>query len=110
MDLVPEIAPRLRIDASRRFVEEQQLGRVNQAGGEGEALLPPAGELAGELRAAMLQAEAFKAVLDDGRAVRDIVDAGNEVQVLPDAQVLVVAEPLRHVADVALDFRLLREE
>ena len=49
MNLVPEIAPRLGIDACCRFVEQQQLRRMQHAGGEREALLPAAGQIAGQL-------------------------------------------------------------
>ena len=37
MDLVPEFAPRLRVDAGRRLVEQQQLGLVHDAGGRAPA-------------------------------------------------------------------------
>ena len=49
MDLFPKIAPRLRIDARGRLVEQEQLRLVNEAGGEREPLFPAAGKLAGEL-------------------------------------------------------------
>ena len=57
VDLVPELAPRFRVDAGGRLVEEQKLRLVHDAGGEREALLPAAGERAGELALAALQAE-----------------------------------------------------
>jgi hypothetical protein len=47
--LLPELAPRLRVDARGRLVEQQQLGLVQHARGEREALLPAAGQRAGEL-------------------------------------------------------------
>ena len=49
VDLLPELAPRLRIDARGRLVEQQQLRLVEHAGGERQALLPAAGQLAREL-------------------------------------------------------------
>ena len=52
MDLVPELAPRLRVDAGRRLVEQQQLRLVHDAGGERQPLLPAAGQRAGQLVAA----------------------------------------------------------
>ena len=45
MDLFPEIAPRLRIDAGGRFVEKKQLRLVQRAGGKREALFPAARKL-----------------------------------------------------------------
>ena len=57
VDLVPELAPRLRIDAGGRLVEQQQLRLVHDAGGERQPLLPAAGQLAGELVAAGGEAE-----------------------------------------------------
>ena len=42
MDFVPEVAPRLRVDAGGRLVEQQQLGLVQRRRGQREALLPAA--------------------------------------------------------------------
>src|SRR5476649_1164025 len=47
--LLDEPTPGLGIDARRRFVEEKQLGLVNQTGGQGHALLPSAGKLSRQL-------------------------------------------------------------
>ena len=58
MDLVPEIAPRLGIDAGGRLVQQQQLRIGQRAGAERQPLLPAAGELAGELLLAAVQADA----------------------------------------------------
>jgi hydroxyacyl-ACP dehydratase HTD2-like protein with hotdog domain len=57
MDLIPEIAARLRIHARGRLVQQQQLRVVQQTGREREALLPAAGERAGQLIAALREAE-----------------------------------------------------
>jgi hypothetical protein len=53
------------------------------------------------------QTEAFEAVLNCLRAGRDGVNAGNEIEVLANTEILIVAETLRHVADVTFDLRLL---
>ena len=45
-DDLPQLAPRQRIDADRRLVEQQQLGRAHQRAGQAELLLHAAGELA----------------------------------------------------------------
>ena len=50
VDLVPELAPGLGIDAGRRLVEQQQVGLGQDAGAERQALLPAARQLAGELQ------------------------------------------------------------
>ena len=42
------------------------------------------------------------------RRVGKAIDAGDELEVLQDRQVLVKAEALRHVADVALDLLAAR--
>jgi hypothetical protein len=83
---------------------------VDEAGGEGEALFPTAGELAGELVAAVGEAEPLEAALDGVHAVGHGVDAGDEIEIFADAQVFVITELLRHVADVALDLGLLRAD
>jgi hypothetical protein len=58
-----------------------------QAGGEGEPLLPAAGELARQLLAPVLEAEPLEAAPDGAGAVGDPVDPRDEVEVLADAQV-----------------------
>ena len=47
-DDLPQLAPRQRIDADRRLVEQQQLGRAHQRAGEAELLLHAAGQPAGQ--------------------------------------------------------------
>ena len=64
MDLVPEVAARLRVDAGGRLVEQQQLGLVHHRGGQREPLLPAARELPGELLAAIGQAELVERFVD----------------------------------------------
>ena len=104
MDLFPEIAPRLGVDAGRRFVQQQQL----RAGGSGR---PPAPGAVSNRRKAgrpvgfapvprpsrsMLSAHGLAAVVDG-------IDAGHEIEVFLDRQIFPKAEMLRHVADLALD-------
>ena len=103
VELVPELAPRLRVHACGRLVEQQQLGVVQQAGGEREPLLPPAGERAGELLRPRAQTEPFEPLAHAALPVGHPVHARDEVEVLLDRQVLVVAEALGHVADAPLD-------
>ena len=70
MDLVPEIAPRFWVDAGGRLVQQQQLRIGQRAGAEREALLPAAGEFAGELLLAAVEAEPLDHVARRARASR----------------------------------------
>ena len=49
VNLVPEFAARLRIDAGGRLVEQQQARLRQDAGAERQPLLPPARQFAGKL-------------------------------------------------------------
>ena len=103
VQLVPELAPRLRIDAGGRLVEEQQLRLVEQTRGEREPLLPAARQRTGELSRARGEAEPLEPFADPRLAVAHRVDPGDELEVLGDREVLVQAELLRHVPDAPLD-------
>ena len=76
---------------------------MDHAGGQGQALFPAAGKLAGQLVLALRQAQAGDAFAHGLAAVLDGIHAGHEVEVFLDGQVLVKAETLGHVADLALD-------
>ena len=103
-DDVPQLAPRQRIDADGRLVEEQELRHADERAGEAELLLhaarEPPRQPAGERpeRRHLHEARIALRPLGDG----DAVQVGVEVEVLLHAQVLVEAEPLRHVADPVL--------
>ena len=101
---------RAGVDARGRLVEQEQLGLMQHAGGEREALLPAAGERSGELRGAAAEAQAFDRPVDGGAALRHAVDAGDEVEVLADREVLPEREALRHVADAPLDLAALLDD
>ncbi len=77
---------------------------MQDAGGEREPLLPAARQLARQLVAPVVEAHALHDLPHRRVAVRHLVDAGDEVEVLEHRQVLVEAEALRHVADLAADF------
>src|SRR5690606_38976057 len=85
-------------------------GRVQQAGRKRQTLLPAAGQLAGELARPPGEAEPLERAAYRLSGPRHAVEAGNEIQVLPDAQVLIQAEALGHVADLALDRGALGQE
>src|SRR5712671_6979928 len=107
MNFVPEFAPRLRIDASGRLVEQQQLRPRQRAGPEREPLLPAARERSRDLLSASFKTKSRTHVASGPRRIADAVDARNELEVLAHREILIEAEALRHVADLLLDlFRL----
>src|SRR5512145_2041163 len=103
MKLVPELAPRLRVDAGGRLVEQQQLRLMQQACTQGQALFPTARQRACELRLPLEQAQAFQRPINASRTVVERVDPRHELEILANAQILVEAEALGHVADPSLD-------
>ncbi len=103
VNLAPEIAPRFRIDAGGRLVEQQQTGVRQRAGAEREALLPAAGQLAGDLFLAAFETKPRDHRLGRGGRPRDAIDAGDEFEILAHREIVVEAEALRHVADAGLD-------
>src|SRR5262249_15459739 len=68
-----------------------------------EPLFPAAGEFARQLIGPVFQTQILDAGANGLAAIVQPVHASNEVEVLGDAEVLVVAEPLSHIADFALD-------
>ena len=63
VDLVPELAPRLGIDAGGRLVEQQQLRLRQDAGAERQPLLPAARQFAGKLVGAAVEPEPVDGLL-----------------------------------------------
>ena len=100
----PEVAPRHRIDAGGRLVEQQHLRRMHQRAGEAELLLHAAGQRAGleaaEIGHAGRRQQALRALAAQRR--RHLEQVGVEADVLVDGELLVEAEPLRHVAQIRL--------
>ena len=76
---------------------------MEDAGREREALLPAAGELAGELAAPVGEPHAGADVFHRLPRARHLVDVGDEIEVLLHREVFVEAELLRHVSDLAAD-------
>jgi len=78
--------------------------RIGQgAGAERKALLPAAGEFAGKLLFAPLKPEPVDHVARGASRIAHAIEPCDEFQVFAHRQVLVQAEALRHVADLALD-------
>ena len=109
MQLLPEIAPRLRVDACCRFIEQQQPGVMQQARGQREALLPAARESSGQLIATRRQSEFFERLIDDVATILHAEHARDEIEVFADGQIVPQREFLRHVADLPLDGRALAQ-
>ena len=107
MDLVPELAPRFRIDPGRRLVEQQQLGLVHDAGCQRQPLLPAARQRPRHLPPPREEPEILQRVADMPARRPHAVEPGDKGQVLLDRQILVEREFLRHVADFALDLQRL---
>src|SRR5262245_29253061 len=103
VDLFPKVATRLRIDAGRRFIEQQQFRMVNEARRQREPLLPAAGQLTGQLILPFHECESLEAFAHGFAPVLHREHARDKVEILGEAQVLVKAEALGHVADLALD-------
>ena len=103
MDLVPELAPRLGIDAGGRLVEQQKLRVGQRAGAEREPLLPAARQLARELLLAPGEPEPLDHRARRRARIGEPIEPRDEFEVLAHREVLIEAEALRHVADVALD-------
>src|SRR5262249_49018827 len=98
-------APRDRIDARRRLVEEQHARLVHDRGAERHALLPAARQAACELAAPALEAGGLQHPLLAGRPPlpRALVDAGKEIEVLVDREIVVERKLLGHVAELLPD-------
>ena len=87
VDLVPELAPRLGLDAGGRLIEQKQLGLRQDAGAERKPLLPSAGQIAGELLGARGKPEPSDCFTRRLARVRHAIDACHEFEVLANRQV-----------------------
>ena len=83
---------------------------MQHAGGEREALLPAARQLPGQLVAAVLEPHALQDRPNRLASIPHLVDARDEVEVLEHREVLVEAEALRHVADLAANLVRLADD
>src|ERR1035438_2306062 len=99
VDFLPEVAPGLGIDARGGLVEEEQLWSMQEAGSQGETLLPAAGESAGKLIATAGEAQFLQGMGNCRLAVRHTEHARDEVQVFANGEIVPEGELLRHVAD-----------
>ena len=103
VDLVPELAPGLGVDAGGGLVEQEQLRLVQDGGGQRQALLPAARERPRELALAVGETQPLERFGHPLPTSVHGVEPGDEAEILLDAEILVEAEALGHVADLALD-------
>src|SRR5208337_2536934 len=87
------------------FVQKEDGGLVDDGRGQGQPLLQPQGQGAGQLPAAVLQAHQAQ---DLGEALpeashRQTVDSPKEIQVFLGGQVFIKGKALGHVADGLFD-------
>ena len=68
-DQLPELAPRQRIDAGRRLVEDQKIGIMDERATKPELLPHAAGEFAGQPIREWQQARAREQIIDTARAL-----------------------------------------
>ena len=101
VDQPPERAPRDRVDAGGRLVQKQHARLVHDGRAERHALFPAAGQAADQLMLLALETGKLEhpANLLLPLVLGHTVDAGKEVQVLIDGQIVVQRKLLRHVAD-----------
>src|SRR5262245_19671873 len=76
---------------------------MHDAGGERQPLLPAARQGAGELMLPLAEAEPLQRAVDLLADRFQPVEPRHEFEILPDRQILVEGEALRHVADLELD-------
>ena len=101
----PQLAPRNRIDAHARLVEQQHKRRMNEGAGKPELLLHAAGKPAGETALKPFEIgegkEAGKACPALG--ADDAAQIGIKLEIFAHGKVLVEAEALRHVGGERVD-------
>ena len=113
----PELPARLGIEAGRRFIEEQELRIADEGGGDGEALLLPAGEFA-DPRASFFfefdhgeNVEGFQAMiiegakelngLDDGEFFAELGLLQRDANALPEGAIVALTPALAKDLDIA---------
>ena len=111
VDHAPQLAPRDRVDADARLVEQQEPRRAQHGAGEPQLLLHAARERAGPAVGETGEIGERQQLLEGLLALpaHDAAQVGVEREVLQHRQVLVEAEALRHVADLLAQRARLRD-
>ena len=97
----PETVPCQRIDARGRLVEDENLGLVDDGDGEREPLANPQRQIRGALIEIILEAEPSDQLGNTRLRLlrRQVEKVRVKIEVLPDGQLDIERERLRHVAD-----------
>jgi len=98
---VEDAAAALRVDADGRLVHEQQLGFVEQPGGDIDAPLHAAGVGLDLVLGPVAEADGLQHFVDAPRQLlaAHVVEAAPELQILPGSERVVEGDFLRHDAD-----------
>ena len=91
IDHLPESAASKRIDARGGFVEKEHARFMHHGGAKRHALLPTTGKTAGHLFAAALQTgkRQHPALFLSAFCERHLIDAGKEIQILFNRQIVI---------------------
>ena len=106
---VPKLAAGQRVDAHRRLVQEQKVGRAHEGTGQPQLLLHAAGQLSRQPFREFRQSRHFQKMGESCLSclLRHAVEIRVERHILRDGQVLIEAEFLRHVAKPVLNLLLV---
>ena len=92
-----------RVEAGRRLVEEQHLRVAEQRPGERDPLAQPLGERAAGIAGPLSEVDRAQGELDALARVGQLVEAGEALEVLGDAEAEIEARRLRHDRDPPAD-------
>src|SRR4029079_13772986 len=85
------------------LIKQQELRLMDEAGRQGEPLLPTAGQLPGELVLPLSETESFQASSHGVTPMFYGKHASDKVEIFRDAQVFIKTEALSHITDFGLD-------
>ena len=108
VQLFPEFAPRIGIDARGRLVEQQKARPMQHARASASRCFHPPDSVPVSWSRRLASPRSSSALSTAARRSLHLVHTRGELEVLADRQVVPEREALRHVADVALDRRGLR--
>src|SRR5687767_7176330 len=102
-DQLLKLGPRPGVEPAGWFVQEEERRIVDKAARQAEPLLHAPGERLHERVSLDRQVGQLEDVLDDLAALllRDFIDRGEEVKILPDLHIVIKPEEVGHVTDDA---------